>query len=72
MARTATQILRVVTVFEFSPIPVTTDFDRCHENKNIYNQSAHRGVIRVYSSMGDRRGKVSPEERGEEEERRKS
>ena len=30
------------------------------------------GVIRVYISMGDQRGKDSPEERGEEEERRKS
>ena len=39
---------------------------------SFYNPSAHRGVIRVYVSKGDRRGNDSPEERGEEEERRKS
>ena len=34
--------------------------------KLVYDQSAHRGVMRVYISMGDRRGRnVSPEERGE-------
>ena len=44
----------------------------CPPGYKLYNQSAHRGVIRVYVSMGDRRGNDSPEERGEEEERRKS
>ena len=42
------------------------------QHKHIFNQSAHIGVLRVYVSKGDRRGNDSPEERGEEEERRKS
>ena len=56
-------------------IPKLTE-SRAHQSASLvplcfYNQSAHRGVIRVYISMGDRRGKKFPRKREERRGREK-